>query len=331
MRLMVKAAPSSARIEAVRRFSRFYTARIGALREGLLDTRFTLTESRVLWELAHRDGLSATDLSRLLELDTGYLSRLLSGFKSRRLVKALRSPLDGRVEHLTLSAAGRRAFAPLDARSRTQVDALLRALPDDHQRQLLASMETVERLLDDAASREPPFLLRPHHLGDIGWVIARHGVTYGEAYGWDIRFEALVARICADFIERFDAKREACWIAERGAANVGSIFLVQARDDDSQAVIEGVAQLRMLLVEPSARGLGLGVRLVDECTRFARAAGYRKIVLWTNSNLTTARSIYAKAGYRLMRSEPHHSFGHDLVGETWELSLHAPNNPLADR
>jgi DNA-binding MarR family transcriptional regulator/GNAT superfamily N-acetyltransferase len=318
---MVKAAPSGPRIEAVRRFSRFYTARIGALSEGLLDTRFTLTESRVLWELAHRDGQSATDLSRRLELDAGYLSRLLSGFKSRGLVKAVRSSLDGRVEQLTLSAAGRRAFAPLDARSRTQVDALLRVLPDDHQRQLIASMETIERLLDQASELQSPFSLRPHRAGDIGWVIGRHGVSYGEAYGWDIRFEALVARICADFIERFDPKREACWIAERGAANVGCVFLVQARDDDSRAPLAGIAQLRMLLVEPSARGLGLGAGLVDECTRFARAAGYRKVVLWTNSNLISARSIYAKAGYRLMRSEPHHSFGHDLVGETWELAL----------
>jgi DNA-binding MarR family transcriptional regulator/GNAT superfamily N-acetyltransferase len=317
---MVKPVPSNPRIEAVRRFSRFYTAKIGVLREGLLDTRFTLTESRVLWELAHRDGLSATDLSRLLELDTGYLSRLLSGFKTRRLVKAVRSTLDGRVENLSLTAAGKRAFAPLDSRSRAQVDTLLRALPDEHQRQLTESMASIERLLEGQGSGVP-IELRPHRAGDMGWVIERHGVAYHDSYGWDMRFEALVARICADFIDRFDPKREACWIAERGAAKVGSVFLVQARDDDSGAAIEGVAQLRMLLVEPAARGSGLGRRLVDECTAFARTVGYRKIMLWTNRNLTSARNIYAKVGYRLIRSESHHSFGHDLVGEIWEMDL----------
>jgi GNAT superfamily N-acetyltransferase len=194
-------------------------------------------------------------------------------------------------------------------------------LPQDDQRQLTASMASIERLLEATGSDELPIVLRAHLPGDMGWVIERHAVTYHEAYGWDMRFEGLVARICADFIERFDPQREACWIAERGAAKVGSVFLVQSRDDDSAAPIEGVAQLRMLLVEPSARGSGLGRRLVDECTAFARAAGYRKIMLWTNRNLTSARNIYAKVGYRLMRSESHTSFGHDLVGEIWELDL----------
>ena len=329
---MDKSLPDDPRIEGVRRFSRFYTAKIGVLREDLLDTRFTLTESRLLWELAHRDGLTATELSRTLELDPGYLSRLLGGFKSRGLIKAKRSADDGRVELLALTAAGRRAFAPLDAGSRAQVHALLAELPDDHQQKLLASMDAIERLLQyrgargavgavEATAPALAFVLRQHRPGDMGWVISRHGATYHENFGWDITFEALVARLCADFIDRFDAKREACWIAELGAGRAGCVFLVQARDDESSKPIKGVAQLRMLLVEPSARGLGLGARLVDECTSFARSAGYSKIMLWTNANLIAARGIYAKAGYRLVRSEPHHSFGHALVGETWEMTL----------
>lgn len=309
------------RIEAIRRFNRFYTGRIGVLNEGLLDSTFTLTESRLLWELAHRDRLTATELARTLALDPGYLSRLLSGFKARGLIKSTRSKDDGRHQHLSLTAAGRRAFAPLDTRSQAEVTALLAPLADAQQRQLLASMGTIERLLGEPASRAAPFELRPHRAGDIGWVVSRHGALYADEYGWDLRFEALVARIAADFIERFDPTREACWIAERDGVNVGSVFLVQARDDTTHAAIDGSAQLRMLLVEPSARGLGLGVRLVDECERFARRAGYRRLVLWTNRNLLAARGIYRKAGYALTHSEPHHSFGHDLVGETWELAL----------
>lgn len=309
------------RIEAIRRFNRFYTGRIGVLDEGLLDSTFTLTESRLLWELAHRDRLTATELARTLALDPGYLSRLLSGFKARGLIKSTRSKDDGRHQHLSLTVAGRRAFAPLDTRSQAEVTALLAPLADAQQRLLLESMGTIERLLGEPAPRAAPFELRPHRAGDIGWVVSRHGALYADEYGWDLRFEALVARIAADFIERFDPAREACWIAERDGVNVGSVFLVQARDDTTHTAIDGSAQLRMLLVEPSARGLGLGVRLVDECERFARRAGYRKMVLWTNRNLLAARGIYRKAGYVLTHSEPHHSFGHDLVGETWELAL----------
>ena len=310
------------RIDTVRRFNRFYTGRIGVLHEGLLDSTFTLTESRLLWELAHRDHLTATELARTLDLDAGYLSRLLSGFKARGLIKSTRSQTDARHQLLSLTAAGKRAFAPLDARSQADVGALLAPLGEAQQQQLLASMATVERLLgSEPASRDATCLLRPHRAGDIGWVIARHGALYAQEYGWDMGFEALVARIAADFIERFDPTREACWIAERDGANIGSVFLVQARDETTHAAIDGSAQLRMLLVEPSARGLGLGVRLVDECTQFARRAGYRRIVLWTNANLLAARGIYRKAGYVLKHSEPHRSFGHDLVGETWELTL----------
>ncbi len=311
-----------ARIDTVRRFNRFYTRRIGVLHEGLLDSSFTLTESRLLWELAHRDDLTAAELSRTLELDPGYLSRLLSAFKARGLIRSTRSTDDGRQQHLSLTAAGRRAFAPLDTRSRHDVAALLATLDDAQQQHLLASMAGIEQLLAGPAERgASPCTLRPHRAGDIGWVVSRHGALYAKEYGWDLRFEALVARIAADFVDRFDPVREACWTAERDAVPVGSVFLVQAREDTGAAPIDGTAQLRLLLIEPSARGLGLGKRLVDECTRFARQAGYRRIMLWTNASLLAARGIYAKAGYVLTHSEPHHSFGHPLVGETWERAL----------
>jgi DNA-binding MarR family transcriptional regulator/predicted N-acetyltransferase YhbS len=316
------ALPNAARIEAVRRFNRFYTRRIGVLHEGLLASKFTLTESRLLWELAHHDDLTATDLVRELGLDAGYLSRLLRGLGERGLVKRTRDADDARHQRLSLTAAGRRAFAPLDTRSRADVGALLAPLADAEQQRLLGSMAAIEQMLGEPAeARARPALLRPHRPGDIGWIIGRHGALYADEYGWDVRFEALVARIAADFVDRFDAKREACWIAERDGATLGSVVLVQARDETTQDVIDGVAQLRLLLVEPAARGLGLGARLVDECQRFARRAGYRKIMLWTNANLLAARGIYAKQGYQLIKSERHHSFGHDLVGEIWELAL----------
>ena len=313
--------PLPARIEAIREFNRFYTRRIGVLHEGLLDTRFTLTESRLLWELAHRDNSTATELAQELNLDPGYLSRLLSSFKQRGLIKSTRSSVDARQLRLSLTAAGRRAFAPLNTRSQADVAGLLAALTEPQQQQLLQAMAALEKLLDDTARKKAAYLLRPHRAGDMGWVVSRHGALYAAEYQWDLRFEALVARIVADFIERFDARREACWIAERDGAHVGSVFVVQARDDATQAPRPGVAQLRMLLVEPAARGLGIGQRLVAECERFARQAGYRKIVLWTNSVLLAARGIYAKAGYRLVTAEAHTRFGHTMVGETWELTL----------
>jgi DNA-binding MarR family transcriptional regulator/GNAT superfamily N-acetyltransferase len=314
--------PDLARVEAVRRFNRFYTRRIGVLHEGLSASKFTLTESRLLWELAHRDALTATGLARDLELDAGYLSRLLRSFKERGLIKSTRATADARHQHLSLTAAGKRAFAPLNARSQADVSTLLATLGEAQQQQLLASMSGIEQLLDEpGAARSRPVLLRSHRPGDMGWVIARHGALYADEYAFDAGFEALVARIAADFLERFDAKREACWIAERDGANIGSVFLVQARDEATHKPMAGVAQLRMLLVEPSARGLGLGERLVDECQRFARRAGYRKIMLWTNAILLAARGIYAKQGYVLVKSEQHHSFGHELVGEIWELAL----------
>jgi len=318
MRLMPE--PADPRTAALRRFNRFYTRRIGVLHEKLADTRFSLTESRLLWELAHRGRTTAAELARDLGLDPGYLSRLLRALKEQKLIASERSASDARHLHLSLSAAGRRAFAPLDRQSEADAAALLAALPDAEQRRLVAATATIESILG-ARPRGASWLLRPPRPGDIGWVVERHGRLYADEYGWDARFEALVARIGADFIERFDPAREACWIAERDGVNVGSVFLVQARDDASGAVVAGSAQLRLLLVEPAARGLGIGARLVDECERFARAKGYRRIVLWTNSVLLAARAIYAKAGYRQVASEAHESFGHSLVGETWELDL----------
>ena len=312
---------TASRTDAVRRFNRFYTRRIGVLHESLAATRFSLTESRLLWELTHRERTTAGELARDLDLDPGYLSRLLRKLKDAKLVRSERSGDDARHLHLTLTSAGKRAFEPLDRQSAADVSALLAPLAENEQRTLLRAMAEIETLLGDRARDASPWLLRPPRPGDIGWVAERHGALYAQEYGWDMRFEALVARIGADFVERFDPEREACWIAERSGANVGCAFLVRARDDEGGAVVEGAAQLRMLLVEPSARGLGIGRRLVEECERFARARSYRRIVLWTNSILVAARALYAERGYRLVKSEPHESFGRSLVGETWELTL----------
>jgi DNA-binding MarR family transcriptional regulator/GNAT superfamily N-acetyltransferase len=316
----------SDRIEAVRRFNRFYTRRIGVLNEGLLDSDFTLTECRILWELAHLEdgaGITATDLGRLLDLDAGYLSRLLRALKERELVKATRNKDDARQSLLQLTPAGRRAFEPLERRSQQDVGVLLSRLSDTQQAELLQAFQRVQSLLDEPGGKPArnSFILRPHRPGDMGWLVSRHGALYAREYQWDMRFEALVARIAADFIDRFDAQREACWIAERDGVNIGCVCLVQARDEATNEPVAGTAQLRLLLVEPSARGLGLGERLVAECHRFAREAGYRRVRLWTNSQLAAAKRIYSKAGYRLIESEPFHGFGHDLVGETWELDL----------
>jgi len=308
-------------VAALRAFNRFYTRRIGVLDERLYGTPFTLPQTRVLWELAHHEGITATELARLLELDAGYLSRLLASMKARRLVRAQRSPADARQSILSLTAAGRRAFEPMNAHSQAQIATLLAPLDEPNRRRLLQAAGTIESLLGAPRGDRPPYLLRAPQPGDMGWVIARHGAIYAQEYGWDIRFEGLVAQIVGHYVEQFDAKREACWIAERDGQNVGCVFLVQARDEKSGKPERGVAQLRLLIVEPGARGLGIGARLVTECERFARNAGYRRIKLWTQSTLEAARAIYAKAGYRLVSSEPHQSFGAKLVGEMWELKL----------
>ena len=305
------------RIEAVRRFNRFWTRRIGVLREGLLHTPYTLTEARVLLEVSGRDGPSATDLSRELGLDPGYLSRILNRLEGRGLITRAPSEDDGRRRTLSLTPKGEEAFSLLDSRSREEVGEMLATLPEGEQRRLLEGMRTVEAILDGEAAwgfkYSEPFYLRAHEPGDMGWVVNRHGVLYAREYGWDERFEALVARIVADFIEGFDPAGERCWIAEMDGKNVGCVFVVKESEE--------VAKLRLLLVEPEARGLGLGARLVDECIRFARARGYVKLVLWTNSVLGAARHIYEEKGFELADEEPHHSFGKDLVGQNWELTL----------
>jgi DNA-binding MarR family transcriptional regulator/GNAT superfamily N-acetyltransferase len=302
-----------AHIAAVRRFSRFYTRRIGVLREGMHDSAFSLAQSRVLYELAHREAPTAAELARDLGLDPGYLSRILHTFKQRGLIVRTRSQSDGRQAHLALTAAGRQAFAPLDRGSHDEVAAMLARLTDADRTRLTAAMATIERLIDGRPGDVAPYVLRPHQPGDMGWVVSRHGALYAEEYNWDLDFEALVAEIVAAFIRNFDARRERCWIAEIDGAPVGSAFLVKQSD--------AVGKLRLLLVEPPARGLGIGARLVAECIRFARQCGYRTLTLWTNDVLVAARRIYEKAGFRLVQEEKHHSFGHDLVGQNWELAL----------
>ena len=301
------------RVGVVRRFNRFWTRQIGVLGEGYLESPFSLTEVRVLYELAHREETTASELGEELGLDAGYLSRLLRGFEKHGLIHKRLSEADGRRRLLRLSARGREAFAPLDARSRNDIGAMLGGMSIAGQERLVGAMRTIEGLLSVRPEPVIPYLLRSHWPGDMGWVVHRHGVLYASEYGWDERFEALVAEIVAKFIRQFDPKLERCWIAERDGEIVGCVFLVRESEE--------IAKLRLLLVEPKVRGLGIGSRLVEECIRFARQAGYRKITLWTNDVLNSARRIYEAMGFRLVHEQPHHSFGRDLVGQTWELML----------
>jgi len=303
---------SAARIEAVRGFNRFYTRAIGVLDEGLWESPFSLAQARVLYELARRKQPAAGALARELGLDAGYLSRILRGFERSRLIARERSASDRRLQVIRLTAAGRAAFQRIDSRSRRQVGTLLAPLSGESQARLVAAMRSIERLLS-AGQAAPAVTLRPHRPGDFGWIVARHGELYTREYGWDQRFEGMVAGIVAGIVAKFDPARERCWIAEVDGERAGSVCLVRKS--------ERVAKLRLLLVEPWARGHGLGRRLVDECAAFARAAGYRRIELWTNRNLGAARRIYETAGYTLFASAPHRSFGRSLVGETWTLRL----------
>jgi DNA-binding MarR family transcriptional regulator/GNAT superfamily N-acetyltransferase len=304
-------------VNAVRSFNRFYTRQIGLLGKGYLDSPFTLAEVRVLYELAHRGAPTAAEIAKALGLDAGYLSRMLLSFRKRGFLARKASEVDARQSHLSLTKKGREAFGALEAKSEAGVSKMIERLSPADQNRLTRAMGTIESLLDERAAESStpntPYLLRTHQPGDMGWVIHRHGVLYAEEYGWNERFEALVAQIAAEFIQNFDAKHERCWIAERDGVIVGSVFLVKKSDR--------VAKLRLLLVEPPARGLGIGGRLVDECVRFARQAGYRKITLWTQSKLDAARHIYRKAGFCVTKRERIHSFGHKLVSETWELTL----------
>lgn len=301
------------RIAAVRRFNRFYTQKIGVLEEGMLNSRFSLAEARVLYELAQRGTATASEIGRDLGLDAGYLSRILRSFDKHGLVEKEISPEDRRQMLLRLTRKGAQAFAPLDSGTREQIGQLLGRLDGAEQKRLVAAMAEVESLLGAPPERRPAYILRGHQPGDMGWVVQRHGVLYAQERGWDMSFEALVAEVVAEFLRNYDPARERCWIAEKDGLNVGCVFVVRQS--------ARVAKLRLLLVEPSARGLGLGARLVDECVRFARQCGYRKLTLWTQSVLAPARRIYAAAGFEKVAEERHRSFGEDLIGETWDLKL----------
>lgn len=301
-------------IEASRHFTRFYTREVRLLDEAFLDSRFSLTEGRVLYELAARGETGATELGRELGLDRGYLSRMLKAFEETGLLTRRTSPSDARQQSIVLTQAGRDALAPLDRLSREQWAGRLGGLDAGRRARLIQAMETVETLLGGGGSAESrDIMLRPHGVGDLGWVARRQGQLYAQEYGWDASFEALVAEILVDFVREHDPARERGWIAERGDDILGSTYCVRQSDE--------VAKLRLLYVEPAARGTGLGSRLVGECIAFARDKGYRKLTLWTNDCLDAARHIYVKAGFELVGEENHHSFGHDLVGQYWELGL----------
>ncbi len=304
--------PAADAIAAVRRFNRFYTRRIGVLDEHLLKSPFSLAEARILYELAHRDGLSAAALARDLGLDPGYLSRTLQTLEKAGLIARAADARDGRRSRIGLTGAGRAAQEPLERQSDAAVGAMLAPLGPHDRKRLTTALAAVERLLSDAPRGRPALVLRRHQPGDIGWIVHRQGRLYAEEYGWDETYEGLVAEILAAFVKNFDARRERAWIAEIDGEIVGSVFLV--RQDDA------VAKLRLLYVEPAARGLGIGKRLVDEVVAFARLKGYRTLTLWTNDILASARRIYQAAGFRLVSQGRHRSFGKDLVGQTWELN-----------
>ena len=305
-------APARDRVAAVRAFNRFYTARIGVLRDGLLRTPHSLTEARVLYELGQREVTEVADLRREMDIDAGFLSRLLARLQRDGLVGRERSTDDARRQRIRLTEEGTAAFAELDRRSAEEIGAVLDALSEEDQRRLVAAMDTVH----DVLSQAPPaagFVLRGPRPGDLGWIVQRHGALYAEQYGWDESFEALVAQIVAEYARDHDPRREAAWIAEVDGEPAGCVLCVR-RDDDT-------AQLRLLLVHPRARGRGIGGRLVEECLRFAKRAGYARITLWTNDVLHEARRLYERAGFELLESAPHHSFGHDLVEQTWARGL----------
>ena len=318
-----------ARIGAVRRFNRFYTRQIGVLRRNFLGSRYSLAEARVLYEIARGNAPTATDIGRALDLDAGYLSRVLRTFEKRGLIRRTASPHDARQSHLALTARGRAAYAPLEQRSQRDVGAMLGKLSADDQSRLIAAMDTIQALLgepaDDAPAPKRGYRLRAPRPGDFGWIVKRHAELYAQEYGWVEPFEGVCAQIVADFANkndpannddsanRNDSQRERCWIAEMDGENVGCVFLVA---DSAE-----VARIRLLIVDPKARGLKLGARLVDECIRFARRGGYKKITLWTHSVLTAARHIYQKAGFKLTSSEQRVSFSKPVVSEYWDLQL----------
>ncbi|MGH9486775.1 MAG: bifunctional helix-turn-helix transcriptional regulator/GNAT family N-acetyltransferase [Terriglobales bacterium] len=298
---------------ALRRFNRFYTRRVGTLQEHLLESEYSLTETRVLFELAACGETTAAAIAQVLDLDAGYLSRILRKFQSSGLLRRQAAADDGRTVRLRLSARGRTVFGAINRRADTLAAGLLSPLVPEQQAELVDAMKRIEMLLGGAS--RAPVVLRPHRAGDVGWVIGRHGAIYAQEYGWNLEFEALVARIAADFLTQSDPERGRCWIAEREDARLGCIFLVRHPERGA------TAKLRLLLVEPAARGAGVGRALVRECVAFARASGYETLTLWTQSNLSAARHLYAEAGFQKVHEAPHHSFGVDLVEETWDLRL----------
>jgi DNA-binding MarR family transcriptional regulator/GNAT superfamily N-acetyltransferase len=313
-------------IALFRAFNRTWTRVAGLLRSGIHGSRYSMTEGRVLFELARRDPANLLDVRRELELDAGYLTRIVQRFREQGLLETTQSETDGRRQVVRLTEAGRAAFADLDRRSDEQAAAILRDFPPDERRQVTGAMRVMHEAL--TRSRRPePYLIRPMRIGDPGWVIARHGELYAQSYGWDATFEGYVARIVADYVEDHDRRREAAWVAEVDGEPAGCVFCVQTPEDAT------VAQLRLLLVEPHARGLGIGSRLVDECIGFARRAGYRRMVLWTQSMLEEAQRIYETKGFEIEGEHEHHSFGHDLIGRFWSLDLQpgVPRRPATGR
>jgi DNA-binding MarR family transcriptional regulator/GNAT superfamily N-acetyltransferase len=308
---------SPAEIDLVRAFNRDYTRRIGVLRDGLLDSPYSLTEVRVLYELAHRGGVGAAELAADLDLDRGYLSRLLKRFERAALLERTASIQDGRRWHLALTAQGRKAFAPLERRSQRQMGQMLSVLDPMRRRAVLDAMRSIQMSFAAPSSQQRrqqlPIRFRSHRPGDMGWVVARHGELYAAQFGWNEQFEALVARIAAEFLHKLNPSRERCWIAERDGQRLGCVCLMGAG--------RRTAKLRLLLVEPEARGAGLGRELIARCIEFARATGYRRVKLWTQHSLSAARHLYIQAAFVKTSEHAHHSFGHDLVGETWELAL----------
>jgi DNA-binding MarR family transcriptional regulator/GNAT superfamily N-acetyltransferase len=311
---MVKqTAISDSQVAQVRSFNRFYTRQIGLLNEGLLKSEFTLTEARILYELAHREGLTATDLRRELDLDAGYLSRILKAFEKKGRLTRSPSNRDARQSVLALTPVGRAKFNTLNKASHDEIAAMLDRFPADRRGKLVRAMGTLQHMMGSDGEPLEPYSLRTHRPGDMGLIVHRQSILYHEEYGWDETFEALAAEIAAAFINNFDAERERCWIAERAGEIAGSVFIVRESNE--------IAKLRLLYVEASARGLGIGSRLVDEAIRFSRAAGYKTLIFWTNDVLVSARRIYEAAGFTLVSEEPHHSFGKDLVGQNWSLEL----------
>ena len=306
-------AHDAQRVAAVRSFNRFYTKHLGVLQDGWLQSPFTLAEARVLYEMHQRGSTTATDIGRALGLDAGYLSRILRRFHKLGLIRKAVSPDDARQSLLSLTARGQKAYAPLEIRTKREIGAMLGRLDRSEQDRLISAMHAVETMIAPAPTTQSEIILRQPKPGDLGWVVARHAELYAQEYGWAENFEGICAQIVADFVSKYDAKRERCWIAEMDGRNVGCVFLVKDT--------ETVARLRLLLVDPRARGRGLGTRLTDECVRFARACGYQGITLWTHSVLTAARLIYERAGFRLSSSEKRKSFGQDVVSEYWDMKL----------